>query len=97
MCSLSIMIDSACSATLQLAPELSSAVDATVPPRPSATAEMSSMPGVPVSAPLPHGGLVGPYDVWQLPPCVVSSLWFHCDCGSNGGHGLPGWYSAAGR
>ena len=60
MCSFSIMIDSAWRATLQFAPELSSVVDATVKPRPSATVDMSSIPGVPVSAPFPHGGSFGP-------------------------------------
>src|SRR4051794_19375552 len=62
--SLAIMIDSACTTTLQSWLLSSSAVDITTNPR---EIELSSTDGVAPSVCMPA----------QPPPCVTNSLWFH--------------------
>ena len=58
-----------------------SAVLATAKPRPSAFSSAADGAS-PAARPVP-----------QLPPCVISSLWFHCACGAHGSHGWPGCHS----
>jgi hypothetical protein len=85
---LAITIDSACVTRLQLWPALLSAVDITAKPRPSATS------GLLVSV-LPSAVTLGAEpalrSIPQLAPWVISSLWFHCCCGSHGFQRSPGW------
>ena len=39
------------------------------------------------------GGVPGAYAAPQLPPWVISSLWFHCSCGAQGRQRWPGCHS----
>src|SRR3954449_10010965 len=87
--------DSACVTTLQLWPELSSAVDMTAKPRPRAVVGLDPALGpfgTPTVSPVVLGALPDWCSMPQLAPCVISSLWFHCGCGAHAVQGFFGSY-----
>ena len=68
----------------------------TAKPRPSAVVGLLLAAGTP-STPTASLVVLGAVPAWcsipQLTPWVISSLWFHCGCGSHAVHGLAGSYS----
>ena len=89
-----MMSDSAWTAMLQLWPLLSSAVDIVAKPRPSAWSAASAVSRA-VPAPVTPGAVPVWWSAPHEKPWVISSLWFHCRCGSQGAHGWFGWKSVA--
>src|SRR5215212_700406 len=91
--------DSASVAMLQLWPALSSAVDMTAKPSPSAVVGLDELtagaPGTPAVSPVTLGASVLSWSIPQLAPWVINSLWLNCLCGAHAAHGLPGWNSVA--
>ncbi len=84
--------DSAWVSSEQLWPALSSAVDMTAKPRPSASV---GLPPAPAVSPVTLGAEPDWWSIPQLAPWVISSLWFHCSCGAHALQSLPGWKSVA--
>src|ERR1700757_927599 len=89
--------DSASVARLQLCPALSSAVDITANPSPSAVDGLDprSTPETPTVSEVTLGAVPDWWSMPQLAPWVISSLWLNCGCGAHGSHALPGWNSTA--
>jgi hypothetical protein len=91
---LAITSDSASVTMLQLWPALSSAVDITAKPMPSAVVGLEPAPGppgIPTVSLVVLGAVPDSWSIPQLAPWVISSLWSHCGCGAHALHGLPGW------
>src|SRR4051812_41910308 len=87
--------DSASVTTLQLWPALSSAVDMTAKPRPSATVGLlptPGPPGTPMVSPVVLGAVALLWSIPQLAPWVIRSLWFQPGWGSHAVHGFFGSY-----
>src|SRR4051812_16554527 len=91
--------DSASVTSEQLWPALSSAVDITAKPSPSAVVGLPLVGDGSWSDPIVSPVTLGASALWwliaQLAPCVNKSLWLNCGCGAHALHGLPGWYSVA--
>src|ERR1700736_3800755 len=90
--------DSASVARLQLWPALSSAVDITAKPSPSAVVGLLVLaltPGTPTVSLVTLGAVPDWCSIPQLAPCVISSLWLNCGCGAQGSQACPGWNRTA--
>src|SRR3954471_13803415 len=88
---LRITSDSASVARSQLWPALSSAVDITAKPIPSAVVGLEP----PTVSPVTLGASPLWWSMPQLAPWVIRSLWLNCGCGLQGAHGFPGWSRTA--
>src|SRR5687768_11081462 len=95
MRSFAITSDSAWVTRLQLWPELSSAVDMTAKPRPSASEGLLDATVTPSAATVSLvvlGASPALRSIPQLAPWVISSLWFHWVCGAHAVQGFAGSY-----